>query len=62
MTLSKTQTHQTTPPHLPAAEAHSYICDMLKELTQIAQEAELKALTALLRVSVTAAETHDQFL
>lgn len=49
-------------PELPAAAAHHYICDMLKELTELAEEAELKELTALLRVTKTAAKTHERFL
>ena len=49
-------------PRLPAASAHHYIRDMLAELTQIAEQAELKELTALLRVTTTAAETHERFL
>ena len=51
-----------TEPRIPAASAHHYIRDMLAELTQIAEQAELKELTALLRVTTTAAETHERFL
>ena len=62
MTLSSRPSHQPETPHLPPACVHSYICDMLKELTQIADQAELQELTALLRVTTTAADTHERFL
>lgn len=41
---------------LPPDAAHSYICDMLDELTQIAAAAELENLAVLLRLTVTAAK------
>lgn len=60
--LTNTKTTEAAALCLHAASAHNYICDMIKELTQIAQEAELKELTALLRVTSTAADTHERFL
>lgn len=60
MTLSSTPTHQPVTPHLPPDSAQSYICDMLKELTQIAQQAELDELTSLLRITTIAADTHKR--
>jgi len=40
---------------LPADAAHSYICEMLAELTQIAEGANLKDLAGLLSLTVAAA-------
>lgn len=62
MSLTDTKINEAAAPCLHAASAHNYICDMIKELTKIAQEAELKELTALLRVTSTAAKTHERFL
>jgi len=41
---------------LPAHAAHSYICDMMVELIQIAEGADLKDVAAMLRLTVTAAK------
>lgn len=43
---------------LPPDAAEHYIADMLNELCEIAKQAELKDLAALLRVTVTAVETN----
>ncbi|WP_371396002.1 hypothetical protein [Fretibacter rubidus] len=43
---------------LPPDAAEHYIADMLNELCDIAEQAELKDLAALLRVTVTAVETN----
>lgn len=43
---------------LPAEAAYHYIGDMLVELCAIAEQAQLKDLTALLRLSVAAVEAN----
>lgn len=47
---------------LPAEAAQSYIREMLDELLQIAEDAQLKDVAALLRVTVTAVEINGRFL
>lgn len=59
----KNDTEFETPPSqaalaLPPETAEHYIADMLTELCEIAANAELKDLAALLRVTVTAVETN----
>ncbi len=49
----------TSAPHLPEEAAHDYICDMLAELTVIAEGANLKDLAALLRLTVVAARVGE---
>jgi len=47
---------------LSADAAHNYIREMLVELSEIAEGAQLKDLAALLNVTVTAVETNGRFL
>ena len=59
-TLSNTEGQKAKEPFLPADGAHEYICDMLKELTELADASELKPLSALLQLTLTAAQIHQR--
>jgi hypothetical protein len=48
-------------PVLPRDVAHNYIHEMLVEMSQIAQGAQLKEVAALLRVTITAVEINGRF-
>lgn len=48
--------------NIPANIAHNYVTDMLSELTQIAKDAKLTDLTALLEITVAAAKINGRHL
>jgi len=61
-TITSTEQIQGANVRVPAKAAHDYICDMLKELTDMADASELKELSALLSVTAAAAQTHKRLL